>query len=179
MGQMRLAMRYIVVLVVAALLSAGCGADQPPPVPASGSGAPSTPPEPGRAIPAPADADLHGAPAPDAEDLRELYDISRDLHAVALGERGAVDDLAQDLSRFAAPSGGDARTIAESVGRALQGRTLDETNGRRLAVLLYVAMRQGDLTPAQRSGASAALRDLLTTAGAPAAQAGEAAGQIR
>ena len=172
-------MRGIVVFAAVVLLSVGCSGDQPPPVPASGgSAAPSAPsPE----IPAPADPDLHGAPPLDAEGLQELFDISRDVQAVARSESGAVADLTVDLSRFESPGGTrpEAKALAESIGRALQGRMLDEVAARRVAVLLYVAMNGGSLTPEQRTAASAQLREILASTGAAAADADAVAAQIR
>lgn len=173
-------MRSIAVFSAVVLLSVGCGGDQPPPVPGASGESPTSaapPPE----IPAPAAADLHGAPPVDGEELQELYDISRDLQAVARSEGGAVADLAEDLSRFApsGETGPDAKALAERIGRALGGRGLDEAAGRRVAVLLYVAMNAGGLTPEQRAAASTQLREILASAGAAAADADAVAAQIR
>jgi hypothetical protein len=173
-------MRPIVALALAAALTAACGGSQPPAVPASPAGTP-PPAEPARGIPAPAAADLHGAPAPDAEDLRELFDISRDLLAVAAGESGAVPDLAQDLSRFAPVGGGgpDVSALAERVGAALKGRTLDVAGSQRLAVLLYVTMHAAELTPAQRTAAATGWREALAATGASGAAVDAVADSVR
>jgi hypothetical protein len=172
-------MRVIAILTATAL-SAACGGSQPPAVPAASTTS-ATAAEPARGITAPADGDLHGAPRPDAEDLRELYDVSRDVLAAAADEAGAVEDLAQDIARFPAPDepGPEARAMAEAIGRALKGRTVDEAGARRVAVLVYVAMHSGQLTPAQRTAAAAQLRETLAAMGAAPAQVDAVAGQIR
>jgi hypothetical protein len=168
-------MRWIGVLITGAALSAGCGGDRPPDVPASGGGSPAA------EISAPQDADLHGAPRPDDEDLQELFDVSRDLQAVGRSESGAVADLTDDLLRFGQDNASrpDAKTLAESLGRALKGRSLDDATARRVAVLLYVVMNGDRITAEQRGAAASQLRDVITRAGAAAADAGAVVSQIR
>lgn len=158
-------------IVLIGMLGAACGGP-PPATPPSETPAAATPADAPRTLAMPADQDLYGAPRPDEGDLNELFDIARDLQGVAASREGAVRDLAEDLERFAASEDEKRRAsgLADSVGRALSGRTLDETAAGRLAVALYVAMHADALSAAQQAGAAGALGQTLAAAGAAAPQ---------
>jgi hypothetical protein len=174
-------MRPMMFVFVIALLMAACGRDQEP-TSAPQSTAPGTtaPPEPGKSLPQPSAAELHGAPPPSDEDLGELYDISRDLQAVAAGENDAVRDLATDLARFA-PSDRNTEShnrVAEAIGNALNGKRLDDATAGRLAVLLYVTLHADAMTQAQQKAASDQLRETLGAIGVARAQAEAVVSQV-
>ena len=124
------------------------------------------------AVTRPSNVELHGAPPLSDEDLRELFDISRDLQAVATRHDNAIVDLADDLARLVGQDRTDVEIdgLARAVGAALEGRTLDEGPASRLAVLLYVMLFADALTPAEQAGASRDLAQLLGALGVPRAQ---------
>lgn len=178
-------MRMIAFVLIATGFAVGCGGGpETPPASTSSPAAsqPATPsvPEPPREIPASTFANLHGAPAPSDADRRELYDVSRDLQAIAAGEASATQDLADDLKRFV-PAGGpqpDTTRIAQSVTTAVKGRTLDESAAQRLTAALYVTLHGDDMNASQHAAAAGQLRDILGSIGAPKAQADAVVSQM-
>jgi hypothetical protein len=182
-------MRFFLHLLIAVFVSVtmtACGGEKTPP-PSSSAGTPApapakppAPPEPPKRAPQPAAAVLHGAPDPTEDELGELYDIGRDLAAIAKGEAGAATDLGDDLVRFG-PDGMSPATVqalAADVAKALQGKTLDDATMNRLAALLYAVMNADGLNAAQRKALAADLQSTLTKIGAAAPAATAAASHI-
>lgn len=166
---MRRACLLKTLLVMVAVGVAACSSQQSAEPPQPGSDAasrPMTAAEPPKTLPAPAAADLYGAPAPTSAQLRELYDISRDVAAVAAGDANAPGDLADDLARFAAPgvarSGVDA--FSDAVAQSLGQKTLTQEQAIRLTTLLYVTMKTPGLAPDQRQSLARAWEQTLTDA---------------
>ncbi len=181
---MRSSLLSLFVLVITLAVAVACGGEkpsQPAPAPATpAAAAPPSKPEPPKRAPRPAADILHGAPAPTEARLGELYDIGRDLMAVAKAEAGAVENLADDLPRLRTEgtSSAEVQALAADLGRSLQGKTLDEAAINRIAALLYAVMNSEALTAAQRTALATDLRSTLTAAGAAAPAASAAAARV-
>ena len=182
----------LTVVILMALTIAACGGScsNQPAAPAAGAAVPAAAPTPApapkpveaaKAIPAPSPAQLHGALRPTDEQLRDLYDISRDVGAIAAREKGAVDDLAQDLSTVTRedPPPLNAGSLARAVDRAMAGCRTDDQLLSRIAVGLYVAVSREVARGADREALGEEVRTLLSTAGCNAAGVSAMAQAVR
>ncbi|MEW6319669.1 MAG: hypothetical protein AB1635_01130 [Acidobacteriota bacterium] len=130
-----------------------------------------------RAIPAPATEQLLGAPAPTPEQRNKLFDLRRDLQAVAAGEPSALDDLASDLVGLTDPAPDQAlvRRLVQSAAQALRGTSPSDASAERLAMAYYVALHAAGMGSANltalRSELAAAFGDAGTPAGVATASA--------
>ena len=169
----------VVLLMAVMIVACGRSCSNQPAGPAAGSAAPAAAPAPAptpkpietaKAILAPSPAELHGALPPTEEQLRELYDISRDIRAVAAQEKGAVDELAHDLTGITHedPPPQNAASLARVVDGAIRGCRTDDDLLTRVAVSLYVAVGR-DVAKADRAALGEEVRKLLSTAGCSAA----------
>jgi hypothetical protein len=173
----------VVLAVVFAVTAAACGGGgsaTPPPqqqTAAPAAAPPPTqvvPPEPPRRNPTPPVALLHGVTPPTESQLGDLYDIGRDLTAIARGDANGVGDLTDDLARFGPDKAPRAPidALVGDVAGALRGKTLTDEQTQRLGAILYTAMHAEQIKPTELPAVAADLSAALKAVGASVPAAG-------
>jgi hypothetical protein len=175
------------VLVGATAWAVGCGGGSSTTTPPAGQSQeaqtiPQAPPDPAQRLEEPPLGDLHGAPAPSAETRGELFDISRDLDQLSAGAGDAAQNLADDLEALGRrmappPQRSSIDAVVASLGKALQGKSLNPEQRVKLSVLLYSGLHANELTASDRTALAADVNATLKEAGATA-EATAIAGQI-
>jgi hypothetical protein len=112
-------------------------------------------------------------PTPQGEQVNKADDISRDLQGVASAQRGAANDLRDDLGNLSsAPP--PAHLVAELTARldtALAGTNLTDQAAKGIAEKLFVATTARDLSERQQAMLRSEMATALTSAGVPQARA--------
>ncbi|MGE3274339.1 MAG: hypothetical protein AB7O67_04450 [Vicinamibacterales bacterium] len=159
--------------MLAVLLGAvACGGSSSDPAAPAG-----TPDAAAGAVAAPASSELFGAPEPSAEQRNKLFDLGRDLQALAAGQAGAFDDLVSDLQGLTdpAPDPGTARALAEAARQALAGTQPGDAAATRVATVFYALLSRPDRPADTKASLGAELARAFADAGAPPGAASTAA----
>jgi hypothetical protein len=110
-------------------------------------------------------------PTLDAQSTNRIYDLSRDLGAIAGGDATAQRDLIDDLSVLA--EAGDtealaaARTFAERLAAAVTSAMLTDQTATQLARSAWTVISVTDLSDRQVRALQDELRSQLASAGIP------------
>ena len=119
-------------------------------------------------------------PQPTAEDQNEIGDLSRDLIAVASGDRQAVQDLTDGLGNLGSLE--TARSLAPEMANrlsaALSGRPLSEEHARSVSTQMFVTFAANELNQRQVSQLQDDVRALFKQIGVPADRAEPVVQQI-
>jgi hypothetical protein len=117
---------------------------------------------------------LHGVSTPTEGQLGDLYDIGRDLVAVARGDANGAVDLTDDLARFAPEKTPRApiEALVGEIAKSLNGKSVTEEQAQRLGAVLYASMHAQDLKVTELPAVAADLSAELKALGAavPAAR---------
>jgi hypothetical protein len=118
-------------------------------------------------------------PQPQGEQANKAEDISRDLQGVASAERGALNDLRDDLGNLSgqAPPSHLVSELVARLSTALAGTTLTDEAAKQLADKLFVATTARDLSERQQTMVRSEVTGALTSLGVPQAKA-EPVGQV-
>ncbi len=109
-----------------------------------------------------------GQPPQLVEDMpNRIYDMGRDLLAVASGDASGPRDFAEDLRSFAvSPAAADAAdTLAARISDAVKGQKLTDQAAQQIAHTGWTIAAGRDLSDRQAKSAQDELRNQLTTLG--------------
>jgi type IV pilus biogenesis protein CpaD/CtpE len=114
-------------------------------------------------------------PSPDEENANRIGDIGRDLEAVARGESGATQGLADDLAVFADDHSEDekevVRAFARRLGDAVVNAKLTEQTAQQIAQTSWRLVGVTELSDRQVRALQDELRGQLVAVGVSESQA--------
>ena len=110
-------------------------------------------------------------PTLDAQNSNRIYDLSRDLGAIAGGDATAQRDLVEDLSVLAEENNTEAQAVVRSFGERLAAAVvsarLTDQSAQQLAHTSWTVVGVTDLSDRQVRALQGELRTQLASAGIP------------